>query len=343
MQLGFGGLNCYMRYTGDYTYRTYDCLAYSEQCSNKSFDPKTITDMTVRVALDTATQNIDLPILQVFGCGERVYTLTESHLFLTHDAGSSIYFMKDNMLTLQTNLPSDEGEYDITLSVYLKDYPSVTFSQVFKVTIICEVQTLTWNVNPPANHNIRWVLDESYDIDYSVTKWPVCVHNPTFTIESASAFTNDPNVLVNTVNTPTIDEGKVTISQLTKADVGAKSFILKATDTQVLSKTINLNIIDPCSSEITGIVPTTLENIIVTLPMTGTQFKDFTIITPIELANIGSGLYCNFVNNLNPVPLGPVKPWLTYDSVLRKYTVDETLVVLPNDLGEHRFRITIDS
>lgn len=237
----------------------------------------------------------------------------------------------------------------MTLTVTLTQYPVSTFpnaavfTQDIEVNIICQVSTLTWDVGNPASpetRTIRLALDEPATLTRDVVKDPNCLNppGPAFSIINSSF----PNTSVHTVasNSPGMDDGTVTITGLTKSDVGSWQFELDATlGSGYIKRTIKVNIVDPCSSETTLTDPNPLLDIDVIMPnASGTQSETFVIDTQVERNNPASGLVCNFVSSMTPSKL-----FISYDSSTRTYTVDESKIVLPTDIGSHTFTITIDS
>lgn len=88
----------------------YGCIPYSIACASLSFDPKTITNMSLLLGT-TATQNV----AHTFGgwiseCGPIFYSLTPAQSFLT---------IANGILTANPTLPAHTNTYAMSLNVSL--------------------------------------------------------------------------------------------------------------------------------------------------------------------------------------------------------------------------------
>jgi hypothetical protein len=103
--------------------------------------------------------------------------------------------MTGNLLTLTTTNPADAGTWPVTMTVTLVNYPTITTTKTFNVIITCQVSTLAFDqTSPMAQTLIVGVTSQPMTITYTVTKAPLCLLAPTFTLVSGPAFvTNTPS------------------------------------------------------------------------------------------------------------------------------------------------------
>jgi hypothetical protein len=108
------------------------------------------------------------------------------------------------------------------MEVKLTDYPSITITKTFKVTVTCTVSTLTFSTSPMASKTIEIGIDsQPFDMNYAVTKSPNCAQNPTWSLVPSLAF------ITKAENADNVS-GKVTINNATLADVSSNSMTLTA-------------------------------------------------------------------------------------------------------------------
>ena len=176
--------------------KSYGCAPYIETCQNpdKPFDEKTIPDMTfiIKIPVNPATTQ-DINLTQqggVIGCGPRTYSLTPTRTFLTRTGSVANGFMTGNIMSVSTTNPADEGVWPQTLTVSLTQYPTISITKNFNVIIICQVSTMTFNQVSPITATYIVGIDTNplTFLSYSVTKTPLCLQAPTFTLVSAPAF-----------------------------------------------------------------------------------------------------------------------------------------------------------
>ena len=99
-------------------------------------------------------------------------------------------------------------------------------------------------------------------ISYSVTKFPLCIQNPTFTLTPTPLFVT---------NSPLGTSGSIILDNITIADVGLHPLVLTAVvDGVSITKNISIDIQNPCGSATTSILPATLSTMVVNMPSVAT-------------------------------------------------------------------------
>lgn len=133
-------------------------------CHSSTLDPPVVADMLAYISLPADTQTISTPLDSVSGtlgnndgitfCGTRNYAISPNTFSFLDLTGS--------LLTLQSNDPSDYPTFEtITLTVSLQNYPTVTSSDTFTVTLdeICMTTTL----DPPVASDMLAYIHQGPD------------------------------------------------------------------------------------------------------------------------------------------------------------------------------------
>jgi hypothetical protein len=108
------------------------------------------------------------------------------------------------------------------MEVKLTNYPSITLTKTFDVTITCTVSTLTFLTSPLASKTIEVGVDtQPFTMNYAVTKTPNCAQNPTWSLSPSLSFVTKAENLDNL-------SGVVTINNATLANLSSLLMTLTA-------------------------------------------------------------------------------------------------------------------
>ncbi len=108
------------------------------------------------------------------------------------------------------------------MEVKLTNYPSITLTKTFDVTITCTVSTLTFLTSTLASKTIEVGVDtQPFTMNYAVTKTPNCAQNPTWSLSPSLSFVTKAENLDNL-------SGVVTINNATLANLSSNLMTLTA-------------------------------------------------------------------------------------------------------------------
>ena len=127
-------------------------------------------------------------------------------------------------------------------------------------------------------------------IAYSVTKTPLCMQSPTFTLPPCPTFI---------LNTSAGDAGSIVVNGATLANVGLHVLSLIANvDLSTTSLQVEIDIQNPCKSSQIVTSPTTIPAITAVMPSTGIASSTYSITTNYMLIDISH--LCNLAATLSP-------------------------------------------
>lgn len=73
------------------------------------------------------------------------------------------------------------GTYNVEVKVTLVDYPSITKTKSFTITIKCVVTSLTFVTTPPASTTLTVGIDsQPLSIPFTTTQYPACGNSVSF-------------------------------------------------------------------------------------------------------------------------------------------------------------------
>jgi len=216
----------------------------------------------------SASQDIAFKVGGSNGICAQTFTLTPSYSFVS---------LSGFNLVVATNDPNDVGTHALTIEVKLTDYPLVLpRTKTMNISITCVVQTLTFDASTPTSVIFRVGAEaQPFSIMYSVTKTPLCLQGPTFTLSAGSpAFI---------FNSPGSFGGTLSINGALPFNKGTYTFDLTAVvDGKTAVKTITLQVQDLCEGAIIQATPATLSTMLVTMPSTGLSTQNFSFATDVE-------------------------------------------------------------
>ena len=200
----------------------------------------TITDMISYVNVPAVNQafsftNSSTPTIPSWStyCGPMTYSLTPTSGFLS---------ISGTTISLATTNVADVGPHSMVLTVAMANYPAMTLTKSFTVTITCVVQILTFTTVPSASNTLKY-SNLALDLPFVTNQTPACGKTVSFAIIPAKPFLGLPS--------PTVSGGSVRISGATYVDIGNYAETLTATvDGQTTSANFSVIIVDPCETAV---------------------------------------------------------------------------------------------
>lgn len=128
------------------------------------------------------------------------------------------------------------------MTVTLVNYPSITTTKTFYVIIICQIGTMFFDqASPLAATLIVGIDSQPMTMSYSVTKTPLCLVSPTFTLDGGPTFVT---------NMPSGNGGSLAVNLVTVAEAnlptGSQLYSMTLTSTQDISTILTINLTIKC-------------------------------------------------------------------------------------------------
>ena len=221
-----------------YDYETSEItVSLIDECLTTQLNPLTITSPefiygsdiseTLPLGLDSNTAADNLGTASICGDTTRVLTPIVSFIHYDDATGSLVYNQQD-----ETTI----GTHSFTLSRSMVDYPSVTDSNTFSVTISCPNEVLTSSLVTPIQSTLEYDLGLRNKVE---------VELPTVQLTPSACFTVSTYKIVNSLgNVPNwakIENGKLVIQMDDPSLFGSHELTLTAVINDSVSTNLSFN------------------------------------------------------------------------------------------------------